>query len=776
MIGPRAPRRALLRLGCVSAVVAVALATTAAAQNRWPSSAPPRPLTARDIKFPPYRLQTLPNGLQVVTVLHHEQPVVSMRLLVRAGGALDPKGKNGLAELAAALLTQGAAGKSANELNDEIDFLGGAMDAGAGTDLSYVNVIVMKDSLETGLRMLSDLARRPNFAAEEIDRQRQQMLSGLRVSFEDPDFIADSVFRRLVYGFHPYGMPQGGTPDTLGVITRDDLVAFHRRNFLPNNAILAMVGDITEDGAFAGVTKVFGDWEKRDASADTFIVPPDPTRRVVVVNVPDAVQTEVRVGHIGVRRNHPDYMALNLAIRILGGEGANRLHQVLRTERSLTYGASADMNSLKEAGSFEASTNTRSAATGEVLRLMVDEFWRLQRERVSERELADAKAYLTGSFPLTIETPDAIATQVLNVLFYGLPVEQLESFRQRVNAVTVDDVERVARYYLRPDRLSIVLVGNAAAFEPQLRRIGFGTFERVDMNSLDLTAVDFKKPPKVGRAPVVPGSSFSVRRAAYSAASAYGRTPSNELGPSTRDGLTQSDDAGLQSQSIAADEGPGALALVDKVIAAKGGLETLRAIKGITAVASASMTTPDGHVEAQTTTYLVYPNRMRVETKLADAVIVQTFDGRRAWVKDRAGVHEVPERMIPDLEATFKRDTIGALLAAKDGRIRARLLPGVKDETGTVRLALELSGAGLEPMLLYVDPATSLVTKQTYVAGGAGAPIIEEVFSDYRTVDGVQIAFIANVRQSGQPILERRLLEIKINPPVNPALFQRPAS
>src|SRR5437016_9556936 len=147
-------------------------------------------------------------------------------------------------------------------------------------------------------------------------------------------------------------------------------------------------------------------------------------------------------------------MAVNLAIRVLGGEGSNRLHQVLRTERSLTYGAQANFDTLKEGGDFEAETNTRSEATGEVLRLIVDEFWRLQRERVSERELSDAKAYLTGSFPLTIETPDAIATQVLNVLFYGLPVEELDSFRQRVNAVSVDDVERVARSYLKPDRLS----------------------------------------------------------------------------------------------------------------------------------------------------------------------------------------------------------------------------------------------------------------------------------------------------------------------------------
>ena len=338
-------------------------------------------------------MQTLPNGLQVVVVLHHEQPAVTMRLLIRAGGSSDPKDKLGLARLAASLLDQGTTTKSAQEMADAIDFIGGAMGAGAGTDLSYLNMVVMKDSFDTGLRMLSDMARHPAFAPPEIDRQRQQMLSGLQVSLEDPDYVANAVFDRLVYGFHPYGLPQTGTPESISGITRDDLVAFHQKYFSANNAILAIVGDVTAEEAFAAAKKVFGDWERRDVAATTFVDPPDPTRRVIVVNKPDAVQTEVRVGHIGVPRKSPDYMALNLAIRILGGEGSNRLHQVLRTERGLTYGAQANMDTLKESGDFEAETNTRSEATGEVLRLIVDEFWRLQRERVSERELDDAKAY-----------------------------------------------------------------------------------------------------------------------------------------------------------------------------------------------------------------------------------------------------------------------------------------------------------------------------------------------------------------------------------------------
>jgi zinc protease len=730
-----------------------------AQQSRWPSSNPPRPLAARDVKFPPYHLQTLPNGLQVMAVLHHEQPVISIRMIVRAGGALDPAGKNGLADLAASVLTQGAAGKSANELNEAVDFMGAVLGAGAGTDLSFVNMIVMKDGFEAGLRILSDVVRRPNFANEEIERQRQQTLSNLQVSLESPEFIANAVFRRLVYGSHPYGMTQTGTPESLDWITRDDLVAFHQRNFVPNNAILAVVGDITDTEAFEGVKKVFGDWARREVPAGSFTPAPDPARRVVVINKPDAVQTEVRVGHLGVRRNHDDYMALNLAVRILGGEGANRLHQVLRTERGLTYGASADFDTLKESGAFEASTNTRSEATGEVLRLMVDEFWRLQRERVGERELADAKAYLTGSFPLTIETPDAIATQVLNVLFYGLPVDQLESFRQRVNGVTVNEVERVSRYYLRPDRLSIVLVGNAAAFEGQLRRLGFDKVERIEMSDLDLTRPDLRKPPRQGRADV-PGSLPAAAGAGtLRVVTAY-----------------QPQSAVQSSTPVTPEEGPAALALVDKAIEAKGGLDKLRAIKAVKAVTEATVETPEGPVKARTTTYLQYPNRMRVETTLPTGTVVQTFDGSRAWVKDPRGTHEAPAPMVRDLEATFKRDTVAALLAAHDKVLRARLLPNVKDESGKVHRAIELTGPGLEPVVMYLDPETGQVAKLTYIFNGPGKPLIEEIFSDHRPIDGVQIAFTANVRQGGRPVVERRIIEIAINPPLTPALFQRPAS
>jgi zinc protease len=183
-------------------------------------------------------------------------------------------------------------------------------------------------------------------------------------------------------------------------------------------------------------------------------------------------------------------------VRVLGGEGANRLQRVLRSEKSLTYGASADLQALKQAGGLVAETDTRSDATGEALRVVVDEFWRLQREPVHEMELADAKAYMTGSFPLTIETPDAIAMQVLNVLFYDLDVKSLQTYRDRVNAIEPDDIQRVARAYLKPNRLAIVLVGDAATVLPQLKGAGFPEVERIGMDEIDLTSATLRKPKK----------------------------------------------------------------------------------------------------------------------------------------------------------------------------------------------------------------------------------------------------------------------------------------
>jgi zinc protease len=482
------------RLIALALALAIAAVPRAAAQD-WPRSGWPAPLPAHPVAFPPYELRTLPNGLQVLVVLHHEQPSVAFRLIVRAGALQEPAGTPGVASLVASLLNQGTATRSAGDIAIQIESAGGVFGVGSGNELSFVNGGVIKDQMDLMLGLASDMVQHPAFATDEIDRQRSQILSALKVSYDDPDYLANLVFNRLVFGVHPYGRPNSGTPESIARITRNDLVAFHRTWFVPNNALLAIVGDLTTEEAFAAAIRAFGSWARRDVPEARPPDPPPPTRRLVVIDRPGSAQTEIRVGNLAVARTHPDYLALDLAIRILGGEGANRLFGVLRTDRGLTYGASADLHAFRNTGVIVAETNTRSAATGETLRLVVDECARLQRDAADPRELRGAQDFVSGNFPLTIEAPGSIAEQVLGELFYGLDPKEIETYRDRVDRVTVADIQRVARNFLKPDALSIVLVGDASAFVDQLKALGFSEFERIPLAQLDLNSPTLRRGP-----------------------------------------------------------------------------------------------------------------------------------------------------------------------------------------------------------------------------------------------------------------------------------------
>ena len=739
-------RRLLIRALHLTLVATIALSGVAYAQAPdWPSEGPPRPLPARDVKFPPYSMRTLPNGLQVIGVSHHEQPAVSLRLLIRAGGALDPEDKPGVAALAAAVLDQGTTTRSADQIATTIDSIGGVIGSGSGTDLSFIQSIVMKDSLNVALDLVSDLARNPAFAQEEIERQRQQMLSGLKVSYDDPEYLAGVVFDRLVYGFHPYGRPDAGTPQSIAAITRDDLVAFHKTWFGPNNAILAIVGDVSAEEAFAGAERAFGGWQKSESNTRKPADLPPPTRRLVIIDRPGAVQTEIRVGHSGLPRTHRDYLALDLAIKILGGEGGNRLHRVLRSERGLTYGASADTNALKDGGDIVAETDTRSESTGEALRLIVDEIWRLQRQRVSQRELADAQAYLTGSFPLTIETPSAIALQVLNAVFYGLDLEELQTFRERVNAITVDDIQRVAKAYLHPDRLSIVLVGDANVFARQLAGVGFSEYERIAVNELDLTSVDLRR-----RTRSTPGG--GILPMAY--------RPSQES--------TRPEKGGYRLAATPED----VRRLIDKVVTAKGGVDTLRQVRTLRAEATATLLAlSSGRTEIKMTTFIRYPGGFRVDAQLPAGTLVQAFNAGRYWVQDDKGVREAPPQLAMEIRSHVQRDVIPLLIGLTDGRLAATRAPDVVEENRKLPV-LFVEGGGMRPVSLLLDPDTLLILGQRYDMESA---TMEERYSDYRAVDGVQVAFKAEVRRNGVLLMERRLHRLEFNVPLESALFSKPS-
>jgi zinc protease len=371
----RPGRRAL---ACTAAVM-LAWASPAPGQVRdWPSETMPKPLASRPLTLPPHEIRTLPNGLRVVAIEHHEQPLVSLRLLVGAGTAQDLAPKLGVANMVATLLDQGTTTRTAQQIADAVDTIGGNIRAGAGTDATFAYTTVLKNSLPLGLDLLSDIVRSPAFAQEALDRQRDQLRSALRVSYQDPNYLASLVFRRLVYGLHPYGYPATGTPASLERITRGDLVEYHQRHFAPDNCILAVAGDVTAAEAFAAADKAFGRWERRDAVAPFTLGPPAPARRVVIVDLPGAVHTEIRAGHLGILRTSDDFTAVELAVRILGGDGANRLQQILRTRRGIAFGASAGVQAYRRLSDIVAETETPPEAAGEALRVMVGQFLRLR--------------------------------------------------------------------------------------------------------------------------------------------------------------------------------------------------------------------------------------------------------------------------------------------------------------------------------------------------------------------------------------------------------------
>jgi hypothetical protein len=501
---------------------------------------------------------------------------------------------------------------------------------------------------------------------------------------------------------------------------------------------------VTPELAFAGAERAFGQWGKVDVAATKLPDPPPPVRRVIVVDRPGAVQTEIRVGHIGLPRKHKDFLALDLALKILGGEGGNRLHRVLRSERGLTYGAEATFSALAESGSISANTDTRSDTTAEALRLIVDEFARIRRERVNARELSDAQAYLTGSFPLTIETPSAIALQVLNAVVYGLDLDDLQTYRERVNSITPDDIQRVAQQYLYPDRLSIVLVGDANVFAKQLPAVGFEQVERIPLADLDLAAPDLRRKSgsgRIGYAPV--GFRPSLAEAAYT-------------GPQ-------------QSSAVTVDD---ARPLIDKAIAAKGGLALLRSIRTVRSAFEMVFATPGGEAKVTGTAYVRYPGQFRVDAVGPDGLRIQSFDNGTAWMGDGKGVDEVPPAIVATMQANIQRDTVALLLALADKKVTARRGEDVAmGKTKLPSIEIDLKTAGRLTMAF--DPVTNLLVLQRY-GGINGEPVTEERFTDYRTLDGVQVAHHVSMRREGQFPIERSVKTFEVNVPIEATFFRKP--
>lgn len=688
---------------------------------QMPAGAPPQPYP-----FPKAATRTLANGLRVFVVPDREQPAVTVQLVLDAGAVRDPAGRPGVAEMTASLITQGTQRRTAQQIAEAIDFVGGSLSATADKDGTSVSVTVVKKDLDLALDLLADVVRNAAFQPEELERYRERLLSGLRVQYADPAYLATTLCQRRVYGQHPYGLPDEGTPDSARALKRDDVVAFRDAYYVPNRALMAFAGDITPARALAAAERHFGDWARKEVAAASPSLPVTRRgRRILLVDKPDAVQTQIRAGRLGIRRNSPDYIPLYVTNRIFGGGFNSRLSTEVRIRKGLTYGAYSSFDSRRQTGSFVASTFTRTEATVEATRLILDLIERMATGEVTPDELNFARDYLAGAFPMQTETAEQVAGRILTVEQYDLPADYNSTYRERILAVGAAEVKAMAAAYFDARNLELVLVGNVGAFRDALKKeFPDAQFEEIPFDEVDLLAADLRRAKEAGAA-------------------------------ATPEALERGQ------------------ALVRAAAEAAGG-EAVGRVDGIEVRGTAQLTSPMGEFQGDFQVVAVYPNRLRSEIKLPMATIQQGYDGQVTWMATPQGSRGLP----PGQNAESERSILllggfGIYREARAGRLEAALA-GTEVVDGKERMAAEWN-APAGRVKLYFDPETKLLAGARFrVASPQGSYESLQLWSDFRSVDGVKFPFRSVTYRDGAKFSDQVFQDVKLNPKPDPSLFSKP--
>lgn len=462
------------------------LSTSASnSQEKVDRTKPPKPGPESKVKFPSYFEKTLSNGLKVIVVENHEQPIVYVSFVVKSGSTYDGN-LPGLASVTAELLTKGTKTRTATQIAEEIDFVGGSLSATASWDVTNVNVLVLKKYLGVGMDILQDVVLNPTFPDEELERIRTQRLASIKQSKAEAGYLASVRFSKELFAGHPYGNESGGNEESIQKIKRDDIVKFYETHFIPNNSFIIFAGDITPSEAVPLVEKYFKGWKKGPSPHKKFPEVSDISQtRVVIVDKPGAVQSAIRIGHLGIDRKNKDYVKVYTLNTLLGGYFNSRINMNLRETHGYTYGAFSSFDTRLYPGPFVVSADVRNEVTDSSITEVLKELKRIIEEPVPEDELKMAKDYIVGSFPLQIETPAQVAARIMTIEIYGLPKDFYDKFREEVKKITPKDIQETARKYLHPDKLLIVVSGNSKQIKPVLGKFGPVVVYDADGNKIE---------------------------------------------------------------------------------------------------------------------------------------------------------------------------------------------------------------------------------------------------------------------------------------------------
>jgi zinc protease len=436
-------------------------------QENFRSQAP-APLQPHPIVLPTARETVLSNGLTVVVVEDHRLPLVSYRLALRVGTSFDPPELPGMTDLLAGLLPEGTESRSSREIADEVARIGASLSAGATSDYSIVAASALTQFSDHTLELMAEIILQPSFPENEVELAKQNTKESLRQQRAQPSFLASEMVSRVTFGSHPYSVI-APTLESIDRCSRDEFVRFHKSNFIPNNAVFIVVGDVKFDEIVPRLEGLFSSWAQGTPIAGNFPAPPVRTRRsAYVVDRPGSAQSNIIIANTGITRTNPDYFSLLLMHTVLGATASSRLFMNLREEKGYTYGAYSNLDARRTAGSFRVTAEVRTPVTGDSLKEFFYELGRIRNEPVTQKEIQDAKSYLTGVFPIRLEIQEGLIDQLVQNKMLGLPDNYLETYRDRVQAVTIEDIQRVAEAYVQPDLAAIIVVGDGAQVISQI--------------------------------------------------------------------------------------------------------------------------------------------------------------------------------------------------------------------------------------------------------------------------------------------------------------------
>lgn len=473
---------------CSSLVVGAAQTLFAiAGVDRAPAPAPQRPAS-----FTKPNEVRLDNGMRLIVAERPALPLLAAQVVIRSGAETDPPNLAGAASMTASLLTKGTEKMSAPEIAGAIESLGGSISSGAGWDSSNASIVVMSDKAEQALGILAEVVLHPTFKQEEIDRQKRQVLDGLRVSMQQPGSLAMLAMPRIIFGSGEYGHQSGGTVESIQALTSDAILKLYRSNYRPSNAALVLVGKLTLEQGRGFAQKFFGSW-KDGSAVDSKPKANDtaaPKPQNVVIDMPEAGQAAVNLAKPAIKRSSPDYYTGVVATAALGNGFASRLNREIRIKRGLSYGARSSLDARRDVGPFVASAQTKNESAAEVAKLMQAELQRLASEPVAGEELRSRQAMLTGGFARSMETNEGVAGHVASLAVHNLPLDTLNKFIPSINAVTTEQISAFATKYLAQPP-SVVIAGKAAAFADALKKevpdVKVITQHQLDLNRPDLT-------------------------------------------------------------------------------------------------------------------------------------------------------------------------------------------------------------------------------------------------------------------------------------------------